>query len=131
MSLTTLAMIAGVAAGPYHTYTTSDGQRFGFDPGATRKPIDQRGTESALAVRIGGLRPHVETREAIRFPAPSSISRMDAMRAELPDTFEDWTNEHWLMAYNIQWLRDHLGRRNRQRDARRIRMAAMRRRGWR
>ena len=47
---------------PFLTYATSDGRRFGFDPGFAHKPIDQRGTESALAVRIGGLRSHEETR---------------------------------------------------------------------
>ena len=104
MSLTTLAMIAGVAAGPYHTYTTSDGQRFGFDPGAARKPIDQRGTESALAVRIGGLRPHVETRDA---------ARTDGDRGDMRD----------VIAVAIRAVD--------KRAARKARMAAKRRRGWR
>ena len=92
MSLTSLYLMAAAIG----TYPPTSGYSIGVDL-AARKPIDQRGTESALAVRIGGLRPHVETREA------GSVNAL----AILP--------RHRLA----------------KRDARRIRMAAKRRRGWR
>ena len=68
------------------------------------------------ALTIGNMRPHEETCEAF-------TSRMDAVRVDLLDGLAD--------CHDLAQLRDNPRRRNQQRDARRIRMAAKRRRGWR